>query len=110
MRMLTLDEARSALKEAIAKLEEPGNAATLKAVIDGAAGDMAKLMMMVPATAVGMIAEVLRKYGFDATVPGVMMFVAAINMHRGSDAGIATDVATLQSKFMPSFQLPPAPK
>lgn len=40
--------------------------------------------------------------------PGVMQFVMAINMHR-ADPEIADKVAQLQSKFMPTFQMPPPP-
>lgn len=43
-----------------------------------------------------------------ASGAGVMQFVMAINMHR-MDPEIAERVAHLQSKFMPTFSMPPAP-
>lgn len=95
MRMLSLDEAKTAVSEAAARFEEPENKATIKQTVDAgpyrrtgrtsrrprradaeprtyvAGGDTVKVMQTLPTAALGIVKDIVEKYGFEGSVPGV---------------------------------------
>lgn len=106
-KQLSLEEARTAVQEAVAVFNEPNNASQLTALRNAAGPDIIKLMTTVTPIAIALASPIVTKYGFEPNQPGVMQFIFAIQAH-SSDTEIAQQIAQLKAQFLPpNFQMPP---
>lgn len=73
LKTLSLEEAKSALAEAMGLFSEEANQAKLRAVAEAAGGNVGQLLMTLPAAASEVIAGILAKYRFPAGPGGAWM-------------------------------------
>jgi len=104
---LTLEQAREAIKDAVAAFSIPENAQKMKQAKEDAGTDMMKVMQFVLPLAVQIQQSVIQKYGFESNQTGVMQFAMAVAVHK-ADPEIAALSAQLKELYMPkvNFQMP----
>jgi hypothetical protein len=110
---LTLEQAKEAVKEAVAVMETPENKAKLEALVVQAEtmattmsqGDEAKkamflgmqrMSLLMPAAS-AMVGSVMAKYGFDPSQ--MMMAIMQIKAFEGEDAEIAEAIKYVMAKM-----------
>ncbi|KAJ5078087.1 protein c10 [Anaeramoeba ignava] len=98
---LTVDEARSAIREVVAAFNEPANLEKMNKARAEAGDDLAKMMQIVVPVALQIQTEVIKKYGFEPDNKGVMAFTMAIKAHSPNDEEISRLEAELKKKFLP---------
>ena len=102
---LTIEQAKSAVDKMTALLEAPENTAILDKAKATAGDDVMQYMMVVLPTACQILAPMLSEFGFSADQAGAMMFMQALEKHKG-DPEITAKAKSLKAKFIPESLAP----